>query len=159
METLLLQKTTKPKTHLPHHSTSSTTPPSVPPSAHSPPPQVSSNPTASPFKVTSSSTPKKEKNQQQHAKISPKGDQPGRRKLIDIIAVDNKENNDSAIGSDLGNVTRSDNGSPKSTSSNSGSSSSKSSPDSGTGAVSRLEGVERALENVRISPLAEQQKK
>ena len=156
MDTLLLQKTTKPKTHLPHHSTSSTTPPSVPPSAHSPPPQVSSNPTASPFKVTSSSTPKKEKNQQQHAKISPKGDQPGRRKLIDII-VDNKENNDSAIGSDLGNVTRSDNGSPKSTSS--GSSSSKSSPDSGTGAVSRLEGVERALENVRISPLAEQQKK
>ena len=157
METLLLQKTTKPKTHLPHHSTSSTTPPSVPPSAHSPPPQVSSNPTASPFKVTSSSTPKKEKNQQQHAKISPKGEQ-SRRKLIDII-VDNKENNDSAIGSDLGNVTRSDNGSPKSTSSNSGSSSSKSSPDSGTSAVSRLEGVERALENVRISPLAEQQKK
>ena len=82
---------------------------------------------------------------------------PPRRKLVDVTA--DKENNDSAIGSDLGNVTRSDNGSPKSTSSNSGSSSSKSSPDSGTGAVSRLEGVERALENVRISPLAEQQKK
>ena len=82
--------------------------------------------------------------------------QPPRRKLVDVTA--DKENNDSAIGSDLGNVTRSD-GSPKSTSSSSGSSSSKSSPDSGTAAVSRLEGVERALENVRISPLAEQQQK
>ena len=78
METLLLQKTTKPKTHLPHHSTSSpTTPPlSFSSSAHSPPPQVSNNPnpTASPFKVTSSSTPKKEKDQQS-GKISPKGEQ------------------------------------------------------------------------------------
>ena len=163
METLLLQKTTKPKTHLPHHSTSPTAPPPPPSSAHSPPPpppQVSNpNPTASPFKVTSSSTPKKEKDQQ-HAKISPKGEQQPRRKLIDVTA--DKENNDSAIGSDLGNVTRSD-GSPKSTTSSSspssGSSSSKSSPDSGTAAVSRLEGVERALENVRISPLAEQQQK
>ena len=157
METLLLQKTTsKPKTHLPHHSTSSptnTTPPPPPPSqAHSPPAsQVTNNPnpTASPFKVTASSTPKKEQ-----TKISPKG--VPRRKLVDVTA--DKENNDSAIGSDLGNLTRSD-GSPKSTSSSSASSSSKSSPDSGTVAVSRLEGVERALENVKIAPLAEQQQK